>query len=66
MGIWIAILLSVLPQLLEWLLSLLQKREQVPERFRARLNHVVWYASQVATVAPGVGLVKGGTPPEED
>ena len=63
MGIWITILLALLPKLLEWLLSLLGQGRQVPARLVGDLERITWYTNKINDAAPKVGLSPGGKAP---
>ena len=65
MAIWLTILLTLLPKLLEFLLDLLKKKQNVPARYLARMDNVVWYADQIRSTAAKTGCATGGVPPEE-
>ncbi len=66
MSIVLTILISLLPTLLKLLLDLIGRKGRVSGRQLEQLNRVTWYADQIATAAPKVGAMKGGTPPEEE
>ncbi len=65
MSIWLTILLTLLPKLLEYLLDLLKKKQNVPSRYLKSVNNVVWYADQIRSTALKTGCTAGGTPPSE-
>ena len=63
MSILIAILLAVLPKIIEWLLSLIRSNKQLSGRQLERMNHITWYAAQLAETSPKVGCAAGGMQP---
>lgn len=61
---WIALLLKALEWLIVWLLDLQAKGESLPDKQRAKLNHVLHKARELETVAVRLGCTPGGTPEE--
>lgn len=64
---WLTILLALLPllvKLFEYLFALKEAGKKLEGRQAARVNEVIWYCDQLNTLAPEIGCVRGGTPPE--
>ena len=66
MSIWISILLTLLPKLLEWLMKLFKDRKRIPANQLEKLNHIVYFTAQISAVAPKVGCTVGGISPTAD
>ncbi len=64
MSIVISLLLSLLPQLLKWLLGLEQKGKKLSGKQLEQVNHIAWYTSQIGRTSTQVGCVSGGVNPE--
>lgn len=64
MSIVITLLLSLLPQLLEWIFSLFGKGKMLSGRQLDQVNRITWYADQIRQNAPKVGCAVGGVKPE--
>ena len=63
MSIWITLLLTLLPKVLEWIATLIAKGAKATGRQLEQLNQLTWFAGQIAEQAPAAGATAGGTPP---